>query len=351
MRGWAACENSRVGAYDTYTGSAHCPTCGDVHYISNQTKFFDPDYHTQRWFEPGIPLAIDLEAVELIPNVRDSWWRVRDPVTGPERLTLLADIDDLFGCSCGTMFAVVVRFELAAGHVTMLGIELLDIRTDISGAIDFADGEPLWRGEHARFDADLAALAASPFAHRRATLRRWIDERFAAADDEDTPMTWTTLTGPTRCEACGNAREREHATHLGTAFEGSCFFGPGWQGGPIYLGSRIPFDSAWLADDVDRGYCMRARHPVPDTHLTILGVRLHSGCRCGAGRASVVQRYARHDGELELVDLSWRAMRDRSDLVGIDFLERESRRWHDVTERPLRSREDILREVVNGYRR
>ena len=67
------------------------------------------------------------------------------------------------------------------------------------------------------------------------------------------------------------------------------------------------------------------------------------------GRLNLSNVLVVEDGPM-LVDLSWRAVRDRSDLDDIDFLEGASRHWHDIARRPLRSREGVLSDVVKRYR-
>jgi hypothetical protein len=85
----------------------------------------------------------------------------------PGRLALLADVDDMFGCSCGQPLAPLLRFRLddAARTVTLEKIVLLDtIEGDLAAEADLADGEQAvpWKQSFATFAEDLRALASSP---------------------------------------------------------------------------------------------------------------------------------------------------------------------------------------------
>jgi hypothetical protein len=152
------------------------------------------------------------------------------------------------------------------------------------------------------------------------------------------------LTGATRCEACGELRARTDATLLTHPDHPISFFGAAWTGGVIAPGDRVAFDARWLAEDVDRGMYFRARHPVGET-LTLLGQRRRVGCRCGAGRGYTVARFARRAGTLELETLGLRALRRRSELADIDFIEGCARSWGLFPSAPPRSRERVIDEL------
>ena len=331
-----------MGAYDSYAAELPCPSCGDVHWIGGQTKFFDPDYEDQRWFTPGVPLPASFTAAEL---THDDWWRMREPTVGDERFTLLVDFDEMFACGCGLACAVVLHFELAPGTVTLQRIELLDARQDIADRIDFVSADQLWTGDRDSYRRAIEALEARPFAERAAVLRRWLDDRFELTEDEPDARagSWTTLVGPTQCEACGDVRERSHWSMLTHPHDAVSFFGPAWTGGLIFLGDRVPFDDGWLVDDVDRGCCFRARHPVGE-RLRILGTRHTFGCRCGAGRARTVAHFERRPGALELVELTLRVVRGHADLHDIDFVEGHTREGDPG--QPPRTRELVLSYVL-----
>lgn len=336
-----------MGAFDSYEAEVACPSCGDVYWIDGQTKFFDPDYHDARTFRPGVPRPASFTAADLATLASDGWWRLREPTGEAARFTLLADFDDLFACDCGFAFAVLLHFELAPGTVTMQQIELLDARRqDLADHVDFVEGDRLWPGELGGFRRALAELEARPFAERAAVLRAWLDERFALTEDEPDARgdTWTTLVGPTQCEACGDVRERTDSSLLTHPDHAVSFFGPGWSGGPIFVGDRVPFEDGWLAEDVDRGWYFRARHPVGD-RLRVLGRRHSFGCRCGAGRARTVAHFERRPGALELVELTLRVVHTRADLHDIDFIEGHTRQPRRPGDEP-RTRDVVLSWVL-----
>jgi hypothetical protein len=335
-----------VGAFDEYSAEVACPACRDVHWIRGQTKFFDPDYDDMRSFEPGVPQPARFTAADLPGFASDGWWRLREPIGDDARFTLLADFDDLYACDCGFAFAVLLHFELAPGTVTMQAIELLDARQNLADRIDFVEADGLWQGDYDNFSRAIAALEAQPFDERAAWLRRRLDERFELTEHERDARTddWTTLVGPTQCEACGDVRERRDLSLLTHPDHLVSFFGSAWTGGVIFLGDRIPFEDDWLADDVDRGWYFRVRHPIGD-RLRLLGQQHSFGCRCGAGLARTVAHFEHRPGALELVELTLRAVSSRADLQDIDFIEGHTRQPRHPGEEP-RTREFVLAWVL-----
>jgi hypothetical protein len=306
-----------MGAFDTYNAVVRCPSCAAVHWIDSQTKFFDPDYETQVWFRPGISCPIRIDPRDLDTTLWEGeWLRVREPAS-LDRLDLLADFDDLIACECGFAFAIVLRFAFDAGTATFTGVTILDARRpDLASHIDFISTEPYLPllDREAR-----ATLAAAPVASRAAHLARCIAGRFDR-DDEPGPLApWTHVVGPTRCEACGDVRERTDFTQL-TRPDAPSFFGPAWAGGALFLGTRITFDDRWLEDDVDRGLNLRARHPVGRDRILMLNQRNRYGCSCGVGPGTFVLHFARRPGELELVELTMRVIDGAEDLADIDFI-------------------------------
>lgn len=304
-----------MGAFDTYAAQVRCPGCGDVHHLSGQTKFFDPDFagHYLRCFRPGLTQPIDFDPARLTTEGvwEWEWLRVRE-VAAPGRLRLLVDFDDMFTCGCGRPVAPVLDFEVAGdasgGRVTLTSVELHDVSAD-ELAVDFAEGPPGVR---------LAELAAAPEDVREARLRACLAERFAWAHEPAPP--WTHVEGPAPCEACSAARLRRFFTLL-THPDCPGFFGPGWTGGLIRVGEQVACDPAWLAEDRDRDYWVRVRHPVAEDSLTLLARPCHWGCGCAAGRASPVLRFARSPEGLRLAGLSLRVVRGADDLAGVDLVE------------------------------
>ncbi|MEJ7600356.1 MAG: hypothetical protein WKG01_20770, partial [Kofleriaceae bacterium] len=285
-----------MGAFDSYVGLVRCPRCNDQHWIEGQTKLFDPDYDTQSYFTVGEPCPKEIDFPRLAaPLVDDQWMRMRDPVS-TTHLTLLVDGDDLYACNCELPLAIVLHFELAPATVTLVDIRAFDARDPaLPAELDFVD--TYWPP-----DLNAAArriLARHPIAARARQLTHWITRRFEHDDSPLAPRTW--LVGPTRCEACGDVRERTESTQLSDDKEPS-LFGAGWTGGALFLGTRVPFDEAWLEEDLDHNWYLRARHPVGRDRLVILGHPRAFGCACGAGRATFVSHYARHPGALELVE-------------------------------------------------
>lgn len=318
-----------MGAFDTYEGTAACPRCGDRYWLDGQTKFFDPDFQDLycRPFAPGVPQPIAFTPEQLAQGRvwEFSWWRVREPVD-PAALHVLLDFDELFGCACGARFASVLRFRVAPGvdHpgvATLTEIALHDAAADFAGDVDYANGEMLlWDGDSGRFAQAIHALAAEPPEVRARELHAGVRDWFAPSDPPaatSDPM--TTLAGPVRCEACGDVRERELWTYLSHGDFPASFFGPTWRGGQLRPGARIDCDLAWLADDVDRNYYVRLRHPVPEDSLTILQAPVNVGCRCGAGRGSPLAVFTRDPGGVTLSELRLRVVRGREDLEDVDF--------------------------------
>lgn len=347
-----------MGAFDTYRGDARCPRCGDVHHVDGQTKFFDPDFfsHHGREFRPYVPQPIDFPISGLRDRVwEDSWWRVRDP-GDPERFDLLADFDDLFGCDCGAMFAVVLRFRVTDGPpptAMLTAIELREHTSPAALAVDYADGGALIEGGYGgEFRARMAALAAGAADERAERLHEALVQRFTpAVPVDDDPGPWCTVRGPVRCEACGEVRARDFLTLLCHPDHGS-FFGAGFTGGALVPGMRVAFDEAWLADDRDRGYHVRLRHPVPEDRLTVIGGPWWRSCRCGVGAPAPVLWFRREPGALVLAEVTLRAVRTAEDLVDVDFA--ESANWtrepapHAVPRRWVWRREDMLRGVLGA---
>lgn len=321
-----------MGAFDTYNAVVRCPSCATVYWIDGQTKFFDPDYDTQAWFRPGLSYPIEIDAAGLADTLWElEWLRVRDPVA-LDRVDLLLDFDELIRCECDFALAIVLRFALAAGTATLTEVQVLDARRpDLAEHVDFIN--LVTYGDLPQLDREgREALAAEPVATRAAHLARCIAGRFDHDDEPEPLAPWTYVVGPTRCEACGDVRERTDFTQLSRPDQPS-FFGPGWPGGAIFLGTRIAFDDSWLEKDVDQGWNLRARHPVGRDRLLLLGQRNHYGCRCGAGPGTFVSHFARRPGELELVELTLRVIDDAKDLADIDFIagaNREGGRTRDI---------------------
>lgn len=323
-----------MGAYDTYEGEARCPRCGDVHDVEGQTKFFVPDFFGlfNRWFRPWVPQEIDFAAAELRGPVWDgSWVRVREP-GDPGRLDLLADFSECFGCDCGARFAVVLRFRVSDGPPASAMLTDIELREHTSAgavAVDFADGEEtLWRGDHAGFQEAMREVSSRPPEARAAWLREGLMGRFPpeAEPEEAVSATagaepWFSYTGEVRCEACGERRRRGLFTLLAHPNYAQSFFGPPWVGGTLVPGMRLACDLGWLAEDVDRGYFTRLRHPVPEDRLTVIGSRTRRGCRCGAGPAAPVLRFEREAGALVVAEATLRVVRGAEDLADVDFAE------------------------------
>lgn len=289
-----------MGAFDSIEAEAQCPECGDIHYLQGtQTKFFEPDYHEQRWMRAGEahPLA------QLPAREHSEWWRVRDPID-EDRFTLLVDADEMFECSCDCACAPLLHFVRTVGEITLVRVEVLDARRPIAHLVDFTDCGVAWGGNWESHREALRALEQRPAAERAATLHAFLAGRFEIDDRGHAP--WTVLIGPTRCEACNETRERILHTMLTGSGQGS-FFGAAWAGGAIYIGDRMPFE--------DLGYARcQVLRPTTDDSLAVLGARSWSGCKCGAGPARYVARFERRDAALVLVELALRAIDDTRDI-------------------------------------
>lgn len=315
-----------MGAFDTYEATARCPGCGDVHYLYGQTKFFDPDFFGlfDRHFTPGAPQPI-AQAPEDFARAdvwEDEWIRLAPPGEAGA-LRLLLDWDDLCQCTCGAPMAIVLVFRLAAGSphatATLERAEVFDALADPRAlAVDFCERtEGVWIGGRADYEALQGRLAAIPDRHAR--VRAALRERLGGAFEPCEP--WRFAGGPARCEACGATRERHGFTLLGHPDYPRGFFGDASL--PLLLrpGDAVACSLDWLAEDVDRGYWVRLRHPVPEDSLRLITRRFSWGCPCGAGPASLVLHFAREAAGVRLAALTLRVVRGQADLDGLDFAE------------------------------
>lgn len=319
-----------MGAFDTYAGSASCPRCGDIHYLSGQTKFFLPDFGglCGRHFAPGSPQRLDFDPSALAHELvwDDEWWRVREPA-GTD-LALLADFDDLRECGCGTPLALILRFSLgrnecADRRATLESILLLDAGdANVGASVDFASGEQIVRGSSMQdFARQVRHLAEMSVEQRKARLHDELVAYFAPRQHRSrVSVTWTYVVGMMRCEACGAEHERRAFTSLTHPDFGEPVVGSGWRGGELLLQTRILGDTSWLEQDTDRGYYLRVRPPQNDGSLTIVDGPASWGCGCGAGRAWVVMRFVVDQNALLLESMSLRTVCGRGDLADADLV-------------------------------
>ena len=316
-----------MGAFDTYEAVARCPQCHDMHWLYGQTGFFLPDFSglCHRHFTPGVAQKLDFSPAALSTQRMwdGTWWRVREP-GDPMRLSLLADFDQLFGCDCGARFGVVLRFDVALGPpptATLLEITLLDVLTpQVASAVDFAVGDVFWTGAADTYQRELVEAAYAAPRARADRLHQALVRHFTSSPST-AAYPWTSVRGPTRCEACGDVRERSELILLSHPDFPESFFGPSWSGGVLSPGTHVACDCSWLATDVDRGYLVRLRHPVAPEGFRVLGRRSSRGCRCGAGRAAFVLHFAGDLTGLTLSSLSLRVVRNRVDVADVDFAE------------------------------
>lgn len=325
-----------MGAFDTYRCETRCPSCGDRYWMDGQTKFFVPDFGglSCRDFARGASRPLDFSLAELLTaKLWDGeWFRVRDEPE-PGRLELLADFDELHRCGCGLAFAIVLRFlvvpgEGESGTATLESITLLDALGDeLADAVDFASAEFLVRseGRGARAFLEAAmALAHAPADERAARLHEGLVRHFVPRGTEvarGSDLRWTELVGPMRCVACGDVRERGLMTLLSHPDYPESFFGPAWRGGVLGPGAMVEGELGWLESDVDRGYFLRLRHPLPTARLAVLHRPMSWGCPCGVGPAAVLARFAIAESGFVLESLELRVIRGREDLVDLDFVE------------------------------
>ena len=328
-----------MGAYDTVTSEAACPRCGVRHAIDLQTKFFDPDYDDQVWFRDGLPQP---KPGGFSPS--REWMPMRPDVATAE--CNVVSLEDLFRCTCGLPIATVMCFDVRHQTVTLVKVELRDaLAANLVDDIDFADAEPLSAGEGS-FDVNLEVARTATLSVRVALLRSWFHDFF----DDDAPrqsfhFTETVyLRGLVACEPCGHSRPLGTRTRFAHGDHPS-FFGPGFAYGDIALGQRVPFDGDWLADDVDRGYFIRLRHPIPRV-MTILTARQPFVCACGAFRPWTIVRFRRRRGALELESMSMRLIETPADIADVHFVEAQSTRWT----RPAMTRDQIMAELISRSR-
>ncbi|MEO8703594.1 MAG: hypothetical protein ABI867_26330 [Kofleriaceae bacterium] len=327
-----------MATVEWYEGAGACPGCGDLHHVADQTKLFAP-FGVSSTYRVGVEQRTEIDPGVFTDRiVEDHWWRLREPVVPPQ-LHVLHDLWDIAHCDCGLQLVAVLQFEVVLpDRVTLAAIQMLDIRDPaLASSIDLVgDDEHGWYAI-----VSLAELTASPFEDRAAMLRELLAARFADLTDQEFPGDTTLLVGLVQCEACGLSRERRVDTHLtlpASARPPLSFFGRTWTGGTIYLGDRVPLGLAsdYDADRTALGYT-RLRDGDP-AGLAILGAEAMHGCRCGAGRGSVVQRFARRGDTLELVELTMRVVTTVQDLADVDFSER--------TWRSQYMRAGLLREIA-----
>ena len=332
-----------MGALDLYTAKAACPRCREMFLLGGQIKFFAPDFGDLhgRSFMPGVAQPITAWVAAGVRTERvwdEQWWRVREPVD-PDEVHILDEGYMQFTCSCGTRLMVVLQFRLGDGPTaTFEGALLCDpFAADFIAQIDFADGEAtLWTPGAGDPELLMEAVAAAPPQVRAAHLRAVLECHWRPLPEPPPgePTCWTVVGGATRCEACGDTRERSTSTAL-TGRHHS-FFGPTWTGGDLRKGMRVACDLGWLAEDVDRGPFTRLRHPVGPDRLTVIGLRSNCGCCCGAGWHAVVHHFTRDPDGLTLADITLRVVRRAEDLADVDFAETTwcTRDPHDRTAPP-----------------
>lgn len=317
-----------MGAFDTYEAVGRCPQCHDLHWVRGQTQFFLPDLSglCNRHFTPGAPQPLEFSPAGLAAErIWDgTWFRVRE-LREPMQLSLLADLGEFCACDCGLRLAVVLDFDLGLGSpptATLIDLTLLDaLAPRLPSAVDFADGENMfWTGDADAYTQEVIDLAHATPSDRGHRLHEALVRHCTSMPALTLPP-WTTARGPTRCEDCGDVRERSELILLSHPDFSESFFGPGWGGGTLRPGSHVTSDLSWLASDVDRGYVIRLRHPVTRDELRVLGRRLARSCRCGAGKAAFVLHFARDGTGLTLDSLSLRVVRGRADLADVDFAE------------------------------
>jgi hypothetical protein len=337
-----------MGAFDTYSDLADCPRCGAIHFVEGQTKFFDPDFGSilYRCFERGLIHPLDAVVDRILASALESdWWRVSaHPID--DSFTLLADLDDLYRCSCGAPLATLLRFRLhrerptpgvtvstskrsvmcAADQlqsaVELLDVELLDVEAaDPASRVDFASvygavgyRSEDWQGDHDRL------VSLSP-EKRVGKLRDALAALFSAPIDE-AGGPWTSLRCAVRCEACGEERERRVGTLLSHPDYRESFFGPGWGGGVIVPGTAIRTTRSTWERDLDRGFLVRVSPPPRDARAVVVIHRPERwGCRCKAERVCVRARFDLVGHTLAFSAATLRVVRSARDLEDTDFVE------------------------------
>lgn len=321
-----------MGALDTWAGSGHCPRCGAEHFLHDQTLFFKPEYggafefsgrHFARWEKN--PLSFAPEELQRARVWDERWWRLRE--AGEPGAVVL--FDALHRCTCGAELAVLLRFRLeagdegAAGAATLTELALLDaLAPELASAVDFVNIELSIPApdDHELFEKEAQALGAAPFPERAARLHAELRRRSAPMGRPEVGDTGglTLVTGPVRCEDCGT--ERQRTLQVGRRFAES-LLGPDWRGGVLSVGKHVDGDFGWLVEDVDRGECLRLRHPLPPGGLTVIGRPQRWSCGCAAGWASPVLGFRVDAQGVTLDSLRIRAVRTREALDGVDFSE------------------------------
>jgi hypothetical protein len=318
-----------VGASDTYQASAPCPCCAAICHLSGQTKVFLPDFGELhgRHFTLGHcqPLSYRPSDMLRAPVWDDEWFRVR-PICTPDELTLLVDLDETFACSCGQPMAPILRFALddAAPSATLLSIDLRDaLADDVAANVDLASAESIVARDLATFRHALHDLATSHPDERAARLHQALARRFEGHERwHASPDQFSThLVGPMRCEACGTTRDRAVPMLLTHPYYEASVLGDGWSGGALRPGMRVASPMGWRAEDEDRGYFVRLRHPLPERTLTLCGGPEPWGCACGAGRAAVLVHLDVDDEGFAVRSLTMRVLRTPADLEDIDLAE------------------------------
>ena len=182
-----------MGAFDMIYGAVACPSCGTFFHLAEQTKFFLPDFggYNCRGFTVGVPQPLDFDPAPLSTarTWDDQWWRVRAPCR--DGLALLADLDALLTCHCGTPLVFVFEFTLAGGaspEVTLTALRALDARDPgVAAAVDSADAERIahWDGNLAAWCERVESLGALEPAARERLLREALAARFPSRSEPD----------------------------------------------------------------------------------------------------------------------------------------------------------------------
>lgn len=196
-----------MGAFDTYSTSDACPRCGAPLFVSDQTKFFAPDFANVygRSFEPGVPQPLTVEVADILAASiwEEDWWRVREARQDDDLAVLGALDDDLPWCNqCGAPLVTVLHFRLIAGTpsaalkekwtqhhvwcppeclrgaVELVRLHLFDVeRSDPAPLVDFAQVEAVVPPPCENWSAAAERLASAPVDQRVEMLRRAIREQ------------------------------------------------------------------------------------------------------------------------------------------------------------------------------
>lgn len=268
-----------MGSFHTVVAMVPCPRCGDRHYLSHQTKFFDSDYprHDLRVggsFEAWESLA-QLEADSVWEG---EWMRISDGPLDPHRVVVF---DETASCGCGAGLAMLLVYDcraLAERRATLTDVELrvFDAPGFLDG-VDFVDWFDLVWGSELAFEPRDAGTK-----ERREHLVRVHATVFEGRE---------LALGSVTCSHCGETVERSTAPAMAR------------------------FDPAGSSEHF---YELRA--PDPNAPFVVATGHGYTGCGCGVGSMMRLLTYEPDETGYRRVRIERRHVNGVADLEDTHFV-------------------------------